>query len=37
MFRENHKLLPRPRTTGYQCEMLMAYPNATIPNTEDME
>ena len=33
MFRENHRLLPRPRTTGYQCDMLMAFPNAAIEYT----
>ena len=33
MFRENHKLLPTPKTTGYQCDMLMAYPNAAIEYT----
>ncbi len=33
MFRENHKLLPRPKTTGYQCDMLMAYPDVAIECT----
>ena len=33
MFQENHKLLPRPKTTGYQCDMLMAYLNATFEYT----
>ena len=33
MFRENYKLLPTPKTTGYQCDMLMAYPNAAIEYT----
>ena len=33
MFQENHKLLPRPKTTGYQCDMLMAYLNAVIEYT----
>ena len=23
MFRVNHKLLPTPKTTGYQCDMMM--------------
>ena len=33
MFRVNHKLLPTPKTTGYQCDMMMAYPNAAIEYT----
>ena len=33
MFRENHKLLPTPKTTGYQCDMMMAFPNAVIEYT----
>lgn len=33
MFRENHKLLPKPKTTGYQCNMLITCPNAVIEYT----
>jgi hypothetical protein len=33
MFRYNHKLLPTPKTAGYQCDMMMVSLNAAIEYT----